>query len=463
MDVLFINPPWYKKSGNIWKKVSACLPPFGLTLLAPLARNTGFSVSILDCNALKLGLDQIKKYLPESQPRFVGITATTILINNALEIAKIVKDKYPKTRVIIGGVHATVAPQEVINSPDVDYIIMGEGEETLLELLSEKNPAEIQGVGFKKNEVSVINPPRLMIKDLDVLPFQAYDLLSMDKYYPAVGSYKRKPSFGMITSRGCPGRCTFCNGDLFGATIRFRSAEKIIEEIKLLQKNYGIKDIVFYDDTFTSNRKRIKDFCNLILQKQMDLTWSCFSRVDTVDFETLQLMKKAGCHQIMYGVESADPQILDNLNKRISLEKVKETVSFTHQAGIATRLSFMIGNPGETEETVKKTIQYAIALDPDFAMFNITTPYPGTAMFRWAEKNNLLIHKNWDKYDLSAPVMRLSTISSEKILYYYRKAYRQFYMRPRYILKRLLKIRNFQDFINNFRPFLGLLKFSFGE
>ena len=460
MDVLFINPPWYKKSGNIWKNISSCMPPFGLALLASLARENNYSVSILDCNALQLGLDKIKDNLPESCPRFVGLTATTVLSENALTIAQIVKEKYPETKVIMGGVHATLMPREVLQNPAIDYIVLGEGEYSFLDLISGLDPRLIRGIGFKENGQAVLNPAREIIHDLNSFPMLAYDLLPMNKYYAASGSYKRRPSFGIITSRGCPGRCTFCKGNILGSVIRFRTADKIFQEISYLQKNYGIRDITFYDDTFTTNKKNVHDFCDLILENNFNLTWCCFSRVDTVNFELLEHMRKAGCYQIMYGVESADEQILKTINKIITLDKVKDTVQATKKAGIEVRLAFMLGNPGETEETIKKTIKYAISLDPDLVSFNITTPYPGTEMFNWADKNNYLIHKNWSEYDLSRPVMELPSISKDRILKYYKKAHRQFYLRPSYILKRLLKIRNFEDFRRNFGPFINLLKFT---
>jgi len=459
MDILLINPPRYRKSGNIWKYVSACLPPFGLALLASLAREKGYSVSILDCDALKIGLEDIEKYLGKESPRFVGITAMTVLISNALELAKIVKKVYPKTRVIMGGVHATLAPQEVLERKEVDFVIQGEGETSLIQILSGQDLKKIKGIAFKENGKVIVNSPQETIEDIDSFPMLAYDLLPMDKYHPAQGGCKRKPSFSMITSRGCPGRCTFCKGNVLGDRIRFRSAEKIVKEIMFLQKNYGIRDITFYDDTFTTNRLRVKQFCDLILKNKVDLTWSCFSRVDTADSETLKEMKKAGCYQVMYGVESADEQILKNINKKITFKKVEEAVEATKKAGIEVRLAFMLGNPGETEETIKKTIDYAVFLDPDLVSFNITTPYPGTEMFAWADKNNLLMHKNWAEYDLSKPVMNLPTVSSDKIIYYYKKAYRQFYMRPSYIFKRLLKMRSLEDLKSNLRPFLGLIKF----
>ncbi|MFH1671319.1 MAG: radical SAM protein [Candidatus Portnoybacteria bacterium] len=463
MDILLVNPPWHKDSGNIWKNVSACLPPFGLAILASLARSKGFSVSIIDCNAERIGLDKMEEILPKDNPKFVGITATTVLIDNALELAKIIKRKYPKAKVIMGGVHSTVRPKEVLEKSEVDFVVMGEGEHSFLDLLSGGNPGEIKGIGFKENGRAVINESGECIPDINVFPLPAYDLLPMERYYPALGSYKRKPSFGMITSRGCPGRCTFCKGNILGEVIRFKSPEKIIEEIEYLQKNYGIKDVTFYDDTFTSSKKRVMEFCRLLKDKSIDLTWCCFSRVDTVDLEMLREMKKAGCYQMMYGVESADPQILANINKRISLEKVEETVANTKKAGIEIRLAFMLGNPGETEETIQKTINYAIFLDPDLVSFNITTPYPGTEMFEWARRKGYLIHEFWSDYNLAKPVMDLPTIDSRKVLRYYKKAHRQFYFRPGYILKRLIKIRSFGDIKKNFQPFISLIKFNLSK
>jgi radical SAM superfamily enzyme YgiQ (UPF0313 family) len=463
MDILFLNPPWYKYSGNIWKSVSACIPPFGLALLASLAREKGFSVSFLDCNALHLGLDKIGEQLPNEPPKFVTITATTVLISNALSLAKIVKKKYPDAKVIIGGVHATMNPEEVLSSKEVDYVVRGEGEYSFLELLSNNPPEKIKGIGFKKNGKVFINLSRETIPDINIFPPMPYDLLPMDRYHPASGSYQRMPSFGMITSRGCPGRCTYCNGALLGEKMRFVSAENIIKEIIVLQKKYGIKDITFYDDTFTVDKQRVKDFCRLILENNLDLTWCCFARVDTVDLEILKEMRKAGCYQILYGVESAVPEILDNIKKRITLQKVEEAVSNTKKAGIEVRLSFMIGNPGETEETVEKTIEYAVHLNPDLVSFNITTPYPGTEMHKWAKENNFLIHEDWSEYNFAKPVMELPTISSKKVLEYYKKAHRQFYFRPAYFLKRLKKIRSISDFKRNLKPFMSLVRFSVGK
>lgn len=460
LDILLINPPWYRGAGNIWKSIGSCQPPFGLALLAAVVRREGFESQILDCNALQIGLDNVSLSLPKDAPRFVGLTATTVLIESAISVARIIKAAYPQTKVIIGGVHATVMPEEVLSEWAVDYIVFGEGELTLPDILNGVPLEEIAGMGYKRDGKIIINQPREVLSDINLLPRPLYEILPMDKYYPAPGSYKRKPAIGMMTSRGCPGRCTFCKGNIFGERIRFRSAENILEEIVFLQKCYGIKEVEFYDDTFTANRPNIKKFCELVLSKQIDLTWSCFSRVDTVDAEMLDLMRMAGCHQVMFGVESADETILKNINKKITLAKVEETVTAAKKARVDVRLTFMFGNPGETEATMERTLQYAIKLNPELVNFNITTPYPGTEMFRWAKENGCVMHTNWGEYNLSKPVMKLPTVSNEKIIEYYKKAHSRFYFRLSYFLMRIKKIHSIESLWWDLKSFLSLVGFS---
>lgn len=460
LDILFIQPPWLRKSGDMWKIFNPRVYPIGLTLLASFIREKGFSSSILDCEVLQIKPDNIRDYLPSSAPKFIGITAFTQTINNALEIAKIVKEKYLNVKVIIGGVHATFTPEETLSSNYIDYVIRGEGEYSLLEILLDKPLEKIKGIAFKKNGKVFINSPREIISDINILPFPAYDLLQIEKYdyFKIGGRDYNKPIATIVTSRGCPGQCSYCSSNYLGDRIRFRSAEKIIEEIVFLQKNYNIRDIEFMDDNFTTDRKRVKEFCRLVLKNNLDLTWHCFSRADTVDLETLKEMKKAGCETIHYGLESAVPQILKNINKKISFQKAKEAVLLTKKMGLKVRLSIMIGNPGETEKMVQETIKYAISLDPYQLFVFITTPFPGTKMLRWAKENNLTINPNLSDYGCAAPVMKLSTISVGKIRKYYKIAYFKFYFRPLYIIKRLKDMRT-EKIINIFKILIDLVKF----
>ena len=302
------------------------------------------------------------------------------------------------------------------------------------------------------------NRQRAFIDDLDSLPYPAYHLLPIKHYRPSTGNYKRLPGMSIISSRGCPGRCTFCNTDACGKKVRFRSAENIIGEIELLQKKYGVREISFYDDTFTAFKANVLKFCRLIRDKKIDITFSCMSRVDMVDFETLKAMREAGCHQIGYGIESASPQIMAAIKKPITLERVKSAVDDTRRAKIDVRGMFMFGNPGETKETMEQTLRLAKELRCDIAVFNIATPYPGTEMFSWAKEKGYLMHEDWGRYDLSHCVMRLPTVAVEEIETFYRKAYRAFYMRLGYIVRRIFKMRTLDDWRVNISFFFTMLK-----
>jgi radical SAM superfamily enzyme YgiQ (UPF0313 family) len=284
----------------------------------------------------------------------------------------------------------------------------------------------------------------------------AYHLLPMSKYYPAVGSYKRLPAVSMVTSRGCPGKCTFCYQP-YGSLQRQRSPKKIFEEVMYLVKNYGIREISFYDDNFTTQKPRVREFCQMLIDNKVDLTWSCFSRVDWADLNLLKIMKQAGCHQIMYGIESGDQRILDTIRKETTPEKIKRAAKWTKEVGIDVRATFMLGNPGETEETMRNTIDFAIELDPEYVVFNVPSPNPGTQMYDWAVKSGVLREQKWEEFDLTTPTLQLDSVSQEKVQEYYKLAYRRFYLRPSFMFKRLLRIRNLNDIRNLFAGLKAVL------
>lgn len=441
MRILLINPPWTIESKSIWAVIDSCAPSQGLLYIAGTLLENKHEVSIIDARAEHLGFEALRERLRalKDAPDFIGLTATTRVINNALKCAEICREVCPSAKIIFGGIHSTLRPEEVLANSFVDYVVRDEGESAMNELVSGKPLQEILGLSYKVDGKFIHNDRRPFLENLDDLPLLPTHLVPMEKYRPSLGAYKRLPALNLVSARGCPGRCTYCYQN-FGPRIRFQSAKRLLEQIKALQKNHGIKEISFCDDTFTAARRNVMDFCQSIIDEKIDITWSCFSRVDCIDRDILKMLKQAGCHQIMYGVESADPQILLNINKRINLERVEEAVKMTKEAGINCRLAFMLGNPGETEETMEKTLRYAIKLDPDVAIFNIATPYPGTEMYNWAKREGYLKTEDWSKYNLSQAVMELPTVSSEKVEEYYKKAFRKFYFRPKYIFRRLYKI-----------------------
>lgn len=458
--ILLINPAHIIKGKNMWKNIDRAIHPIGLAYLASVLLKDGHNVKIIDLGIETMGIKGLKDHIAKFNPDIIGITATTALVKSAVFIIKEAKKAAPKSKIVMGGVHPSLLPEEVLKNKDVDYVLRGEGERAFPEFAKGTNPEKIKGFYFRKGKKIVDNGIADPIYNLDALPFPAYKLLKMEKYRPSLGNYRRLPAVAIITSRGCPGKCTFCNTEVFGKRTRFRSAENIIAEIEMLIRDYKIKEISFYDDTFTANRPNVQRFCKLIIEKGIDLTWSCMSRVDCVDFKTLKLMKKAGCHQIGYGIESADAGILKNINKMVSLEQAEKAIAMTKKVGIDARAMFMFGNPGETIETMKKTLRYSIKIDPDLVVYNITTPFPGTAMFNWAKENNYLNTYDWDDYDLARVVMELPSVSPKEIVRFYRKAYKKFYLRPRYLIKRIMKIRSFNDLKMNFTTFLSLIGFD---
>jgi len=321
MKILFINPPLFKREENIWRHIDSCTPPFGLAILAAILQENEIDVLILDCNALLIPLSSLRSHLPRKDFNFIGITATTALIHNSLETADICRKVYPNATIVLGGVHPTIMPGECLACPSVDLVIRGEGERSFLRLVSGESISTIPGISFRESGKIVNNPEDDEPVDLNENPIPAYHLLPMKRYHTALGSSLRSPNIGIISSRGCPGRCTFCYGHFFGKKVRYRHPQKIYEEILYLMKNHGIREMAFYDDTFTTNKQKVIELCELLLANRTDLTWSCFSRVDTVDLETLKIMKKAGCHQISVGIESASEKILKNIRKNISIDR----------------------------------------------------------------------------------------------------------------------------------------------
>jgi len=446
MKVCLINPPWSVKKGNIWKHIRSTMPSLGLLYLAAVLEDNKIDVDVIDYQASRLSWNEIEENLKSCRCDFFGITSTTPIVKNGYRISQIIKKFHPGSKIVFGGIHVTALPEEPFNKASVDYVIRGEGEEVFLKLVQGVPQEKIHGLSFKQGIKIYHIKPDGIVTDLDSLPLPAFHKVDLTQYKPAVGAYKRLPALNMMTTRGCPGRCTFCNSAKI--KLRKRSAENIFREMRMLSKKYGIREISFYDDTFTSYPRNVIKLCDLLINSKIDLTWCCFARPDTVNYDMLKKMKSAGCHQIMYGIESANRDILKNIKKPIDHEKNINAVEMAQKAGLTVRCTFMFGNPGETEATIDETIRYSIQLDPDIALYNITTPYPGTEMFNWAKKKGYLKTEDWADYDLGEPVMLLPTISVDEIKRKYIQAFNRFYFRPRFILKKLIGLLLFKDDIH---------------
>ncbi|MCP4592664.1 MAG: radical SAM protein [bacterium] len=455
VDALLINPPWISKDENIWHGIKGAMPPLGLLSIAAYAEQQGWSVKILDVHVERWDIAQFRAALELVVPRTVGIsvmTATTIAGNR---IARIVKEVHPDCTVVVGGVHSEAQPTECLRNRAIDVVVRGDGERTFESLLSGGPWREIRGISFREGDRAVHTPPADVIENLDELPMPAYHLVPMKKYYPAMGAYRRLPAINMLMTRGCPGKCTFCNSA--NTKLRARSADLVVEEIAYLRRTYGIREIQFYDDTFTVLKKNALRFCRLMKERNLGVSWTAFVRTDCFSKEMAVGLKEGGCHQVMFGVESGDDEILRNIRKPIDREQTRAAIRLAQKVGLEVRATFMLGNPGETVESMQRTTSYALELDPDLAVFNITTPYPGTQMFEWAKQNGYLNTEDWSDYELSGAIMTLPTVSPEKISEQYNRAHRVFYNRPIMFWRRLMRIRNLSHFVDDIHAFFYII------
>ena len=439
MKVLLINPPQLTKYPQ---------PPLGLAMLAAVIDEKGYSVKIVDLAALGASEDAIPQIIQNEKPDIVGVTAMTSTINSAIKVAHKVKESNSNILIILGGAHASILPEETLQkNPEIDIIIRGEGEKTILELVERINQqasdlSSILGLTYKTESGVRSNPSRPAILDLDTLPFPAFHLLPHGKYrlHPPFG--RRSPAMPIIVSRGCPYGCIFCSKSVFGNKYRNNGPIYVVDQIRLLIEKFGIKEIKFYDDVFTLDRKWVIAVCAELKNQGIYVPWTCETRVNLVDDELLKTMRAAGCYMIAYGVESGDQEILTQVGKNVTLDQITKAFSLTHKAGISTVGYFMLGAPNETPETIKRTIEFAKRLNPDFVQFSIATPYPGTELSRLATEKGCL-PKSWDGYvyadltSVDSSYFELTTMNGQELREWNRKAYSSFYLRWGYIWKRL--------------------------
>ncbi len=462
-DILFVSLPLSLKErhGTNAQEVGGYLPPLGIAYLAAYARSHGFSVGIID-NAIENNTTAtlINKVL-KAHPKVVGISALTPHYFKAVEFAQGLKKQDKDIVIILGGPHATIMPKESINEGCFDILVRGEGELTIKEVLDalkrqrwnkdnflkdHDTLQQIKGIVFRKHKEIIITPPRERIADLDELPFPAWDLLPMEKYLPLPNQYKRKPVTSLVVIRGCPFNCSFCSSSqFFGRKVRAMSPERVIELMRHLKKTYHIKEIDFWDDMLTIDKKWMHRLCRLMISKKIDMSWTCYARVDSVDEKLLAHMKNAGCWSIFFGYESGSQELLDNIGKGITIEQIIRTNALCKKVGIEIRAAFMLGLPGETPELGRKTIEFAKKLNPDYAQFAITTPFPGTKLYADAKrygtlKKNFTAYTGWKAVFVPYGYKNAEQIEELKIM-----AIKEFHIRLAYMMNRLQKIDSLED------------------
>lgn len=463
---MLVSPVFNPGRGNLLMMVREQDPPLNLAMLAAWVRLKGFDVSIFDAALEAPTPAQYRKKLEALKKKYngtklyIGFYICTPTAYNCYDMARISREVFPDAVLIGGGPHANFMYEEVLSLSPIDVVVMGEGEITLQELLEEKPWHEIKGICYKSDNEIAVTPPRERITAIDSLPMPAYDLLKVRRYRPPIGTFKRWPSFMVTFSRGCPNHCFFCTKTL-GTSHYQRSAVHMFEEVLYLSTTFGIRDFVFVDDTFTSNRQNVVDFCRLITQNKLNISWHSYTRVNAVDGDLLKIMKQAGCHQLMYGIESFSEEVLAHINKDITVAQIETAIHLTKRAGITCRLALMVGNKGDTHESLQHSIREMMRLKPDFISVLIATPGPGTPFFAWAENGNRFITKDWSLYTGSTPVVKLDDLTPDDVKYYYRLFWKKFYFSPAIMLKLLWKTTNIYQLYNLWMGFWKVMAFIF--
>jgi len=414
-------------------------PPLGLAYIGAVLEENDVKVTILDAPALDMDFQGYQRELAHKHVDLLGVQTTTPTIKQALAVGKITKELHPECTVTMGGYHATFMPEQVLENDFVDVVVRNEGEYATLELVdaieNDKPLRNIDGINYRDGDRIVETPKRRPIEDLDALPFPARHLLPMSEYM----LFGRKQVLAtMICSRGCPMGCSFCaSSAMHGRRVRFRSPENAADEMEQVVDDYKVRMVGFMDDTFTLFPKWVDRFCKGIISRGIDVVWGCTARVDRFNKELLSQMWKAGCRTLLFGVESGNQNILDNVQKGTKVGQAKRAFKTAKDIGMHTIASMTIGMPGENRTTIDETIGFAKRVNPDYALFSLATPYPGTKFYELASKMGLIKVKDWTHFTLLMPVLETVDLTLRELQDTQREAFKEFYLRPNYLFKQL--------------------------
>lgn len=391
--------PGYKTGNNH--------PPLGILYLATVLKKNNIPVKIFDTTFIE-NEQELEKQILENKNEVMGISVVTPYIYKAIKLSQIIKRLLPESTVVFGGPHPTIRPEETLDEPSVDLVVLGEAEETIIELMQaigkNEDLSKIKGIGFKKDGKKIVNERRETIHKINDIPMPDRSLLpTFKKYCELMGGdfFTSPPATTMLTSRGCPFNCRFCQPSLrnvFGSFARFRTAENIVDEIEYLSREFNLRKIHFVDDTFTANKQRIFDFCSELERRGLKIEWTTNSRVNTIDKEMLVKMKEAGCKRLSFGVESGSQNILNHMNKRITIDQILEAFKLCKELKLFSVASLMIGYPGETRRDLEKTRRLIQTIEPDRIDLHIANPIIGTHLYEEAKNSNMLIEDNYEKY-----------------------------------------------------------------
>ncbi len=408
--ILLIHPLGYsaKRAGSDISRVANIMPPLGLASISAYLSAAGYRNDIIDCYAHPDSDERIMAYLRLENPPFIGFSCTTSSFFDGARLALLAKSIRPGIQVVMGGVHVSAVKEKVLDDhPDIDYAVVGEGEETLRELLatSEKQRAGVEGLVLRGPDGrAFFTGQRKKLLDLDTLPFPDYRKLTgyPEAYSLPIFNYPKAPNGSCISSRGCPYTCSYCDRSVFGRTFRYNSADYLYRHVLYLKETYQLRHLNFYDDQFTFNRQRVVDFCRMVMENPLGMTFNCAARAEHLDFELLQLMKAAGCWMISLGIETGDELLLAAHRQNVDLQMMREKIALIKKAGIRVKGLLMMGLPGETEASIQKSKAYVFSLPIDDFNLSKFTPFPGSPVYKQIKEAGGTMgtfSEDWEKMD----------------------------------------------------------------
>lgn len=481
MKIFFLNPPFKTEIGKFSRasrspaitKSGTIYNPLWLAYACAYAESKNIETKLYDSCAEQTNIYDTIKIIKEFNPQIIVIDTSTPSIKEDIHCAEEIKKSLPNVHICIVGTHPSILTDEVLNmSNAIDSIARHEFDATIVDLAKaleeNRDLSTIDGISYKKNGENIHNKDRAYIEDLDEIPFvsKIYKKhLDINKYFFSAATL---PMVMIMTGRGCPSRCFFCvyPQTFHGHKYRLRSAENVVAEFEWIVNNLPeVKSIGIEDDTFTANPERAKEICRLLIKKGINkkVKWWANTRVHT-DLELMKLMKKAGCRLIIPGFESGSQEILNNIKKGTKIEQAVEYMKNARKAKLLVHGCFMVGNKGETKETMQKTLNFAIKLNPDSAQFFPLIPYPGTQAFNWAKENNYIKTYDYSKWlngeGMHECVLNLPNLSSQELVAFCDYARKRYYLRPRYLIyKAMQSLTNFNEMKRNIKAFTKLIKY----
>lgn len=465
MNNLLIEPPAVSPFGNQRimggfgaNKADFAWPPLDLMMISGCLEHYGFPTALYDFNNTKMTFEDVRQTIIKEKPKMVVFSTSSTTIHNDLKIADIAKKISKDILTVAIGVHVMGLKEEVLTyTENLDVAVCGEPEWIVLNLVKNNyNPANVLGICYRHGRQIKRNPPQPNVKNLEDLGFPSHDKIPMHIYHESIA--KRRPFTQVMAQRGCIGQCTFCCQPTFWGELRRRSVPHVIQELKWVRR-LGYLEVFLNDCRLTIDPKWSHELMDQIIDNKIDLTWSCTDHAASTmgrDPELLKKMKRAGCHQVRIGLESANLEILKNIRKGVTPDQIARTCAMIKKEGMKVVLFLLLGLPGETKETMRETINFAKSIDVDYVTLGIAQPYPGTPFWNYLVENDFLKTKDWNRYDpMKPPVYDYPNLSSEEIFKAHCQGLRSFYLRPSYIIKQALHIRSVSDIRNSFKAFLG--------